>query len=485
VKDGRRVYRTQPIKIRVGKPDEEPILLSKVKADFETVFVGQSVDITLEILIRKFRDGRVTLDARSLWGLYDKRTTRFGVFSQVQSVETGERTLADDDGIEHDYFVYSLETPLKPTRAGPIDLGNIEFAINYPVKLGRDLFGRVDRDLFGRVSIANRKWLRTQPEMPPLTAKPIPEEGRPPGYSGAIGAYSISARAVPKEVPVGDPITLTLSISGKGGLEQLSAPRLDRVEALTRDFEISSASLAGEIKGSRKLFSQTIRALREDVTEIPSIPMSFLNPDTGRFETVHSKPISITVKPAERLALPQLSGPGSVAPVLAPLVETTEGLLPNYDDPAGLLADQSGGLGMPALALLVVMPALYWVTWFVQRRAARYRDDVAWRRRSRAYSAAKKALRSSPGPATPGQVRTALIGYVADRCNVPTGGLTRADAVKLIAGRGAPAGTVQAFDALLESLEQTQYGGGTNEREQDGAASARRLMDVLEQCRLK
>lgn len=482
VRVGRQVYRTQPIRVRVGRPDTEPILLSQIKADFDTLYVGQEADITLEILIRKYSEGGITLDAKSLWGLYDRRQSRFGIFGEVASVRTEERTRTDEDGIDHEYYVYVLEATVQPKAPGPIDLGDIEFAIRYPTRLGRGRFGRMSRDLFGRVSVAQDKWLSTRPDIPTITVEPIPRQGRPPDYSGAIGAYSIKARAAPRDVPVGDPITLTLSITGTGSLEQLRPPRLDQVEALTRDFEVSSESLAGQVRGNRKTFSQTIRALRDDVSEIPPIPYSFLNPDTGTFETVHSEAIAIAVTPAERLALPP-TGAAGTATVLVPLVETTEGLLANRVDPDALLADHSGGLGMGSVLLLALMPAAYLLTWFVQRRVARLRNDEAWGRRSRALATARAALKKSDAATSPGQVADAILRYIADRCGVPAGGLTRGDAVRLLAENRVPAETSRRIDAILDTLEQAKYAQAVGDGSTNHATAARRLIDELERCK--
>ncbi len=475
-----RTHRTNEIPIRVTKDTSGPYLICEIEAPSERIYVGQEADLELKIYVRKFRQDGLELSAQDLWGQFDSRASRLGVFADVGNVTPYETKRKSSTGELHEFYMYVMQRTVYAASAGLLDLGEIEVVFKYPRRLTRNR-----SFLFNRWSISEARWLTKRPEIPDILVLPIPTEGRPLDFNGAIGRYTISARARPGEVPVGDPVTLTMTISGEGPLEQLLPPRLEQVEVLSRDFEVSGESLAGEIRGQRKLFSQTIRALREDVTEIPPISFSYFDPHTGRFDTAWSKPIPLVVTPAERLALPTLAGPGNNAAVLTPLVETTEGLLANVTDPEALLADRSATIGRGALFLLAVMPAVYLLTWFIQRRAARYRDDQALRRRSRAYSTAKKALRQADATLSPGQVRNALIGYIADRCNVPAGGLTRADAGQLTARRNVPAETVEAIDALLESLEQAQYGSPAGESLQDGAESARRFVDAMERCKFK
>jgi len=44
---------------------------------------------------------------------------------------------------------------------------------------------------------------------------PLPKAGKPDNFSGAVGSFSLSAEAAPKECMVGDPITLMMVIRGK------------------------------------------------------------------------------------------------------------------------------------------------------------------------------------------------------------------------------------------------------------------------------
>lgn len=475
-----RVLHTQQFPVRVVKDTSGSLVFCRILAPTDIVYVAQPVELTLEIWVQKYSQrGIGTLDAASMWSLRDGQATSPGVFDQAdwERPRYREDTQKDDDGTPHGYFVYLLSSTVYAKTVGPFDFGDVAFAYQYPVEIGRGVFN---------MTLQRARRLRVRPELPKLTVKAIPQENRPPGFNGAVGTYSIEAWAKPTTVPIGDPITLTLAIRGDGPLERLSPPKLSAVEALTRDFEVSGESPAGTIEGERKLFSQTIRPLREDVQTIPAIPLSFLDPQTGKFETVYSDPIAISVKPADRLVVSTLPGPNERGSVLSPLVETTEGLLANYSDPDEVLSDQSGGLSIGSMTVLVLMPIIYGVTWLLQTRLQRYRGNEALRRRSRARTAARRALQEAEAAASSAGVAAALTGYVADRCNAPPGDTTRADALRLLAERQAPAQVLLELDALLEKLEAAQYGGGLSASSvSDWSAAARRLLDALERCKLR
>ena len=431
-------------------PPTARLFMVEVQSSKETAFVGQPVQLTLLLVVKKFSEGGLDMNAQNMWDLWRSgaAASSFGVFAQadINRPTASEERRTDEDGNSANYFVYRIEMTVTPTQRGPFDFGMIEIAYNYPVTF--------QRDIFGTVTPSRVKRLRETPTLPQLTILPVPDEGRPPDYNGAVGRYRVTATARPTAVPVGDPITLSLTIRGNGNLESLSAPRLDRVDALTRDFEIPPESLAGSVVGAEKVFTQTIRARRADVTQIPAIPFSFFDPDKGEFATAQSTPIPIKVRPAEAaMPIAPPSNGGNPTPRLA---ELSEGLEANEDDPTRVLADQHAAVGPLTWMILGGMPVAYLIVSLIQARSSRFRSDVALQRRSAAMQKARKTLKDS----SPQAARAAVLGYVADCCNVPEAGLTRSDALRLLNERRLPETAIQTADAFLAAAEQVSYGGG-------------------------
>lgn len=477
VNDGGRLLRSQPLRVSVKKPSSTPELRCEIKVgDRKRAYVGEKVDLTLEIWIRKYRQTGAELDVRDTYRLLDERNMSLGVFAPGSSPTYREAVDKDATGQRVEYWVYLLEASVYPSKPGPLDMGNVQIAIQYPTLLGRNVFGQLYHERDPRI-------LRQAPQAPNIEVVAPPLEGRPPDFNGAVGTYTLSATAKPSEAAVGDPITLSLAIRGNGPLERLGAPRLGRVEDLTKDFEVSGESPAGELGSGVKVFPITVRPLRESVSHIPPVPMSFFDPTTGKYQTVYSAALPIKVRPAERLAIPNKGGEMSESRgVLAPLVESSEGLLANESNPNRVLGSQVAVVGPGAWGAFVGSPLLYALAWWVRRRSEQLKSDDSLRRRSRAYKTAKSALHTADGRLTPGQARAALVGYIADRCNAPAGGMTRLEAVRLIQERSAPADTLGAVDAFLETVERVQYGGESTPVSVD---ETMRLLDALERCHLR
>jgi hypothetical protein len=473
------VHQSTPLTVTVGEDQGGPFVLCEVTSHTPVAYVGEAVTLTLRVRIQRYQQsGYQPLEADSMWtnALIDTQATSWGVFAEADLSRPAVRQqrLRDDDGAEKWYYHFTVDYTVEPTASGPFDFGDIEFVYRYPIRLRRAMFGGLSLDRARTIAV--------RPELPDLLIKPIPLNGRPEGFSGAVGAYQIQTEAKPTEVPVGDPITLTMTITGTGPLERLAAPKLNEISALTHDFEVPGDLPAGEVVGRSKRFVVTLRALREDVAEIPPIPMSYFDPRTERFTTAMSRAIPLAVKPAERLALPTtpLSISGG-AQVLAPMFETTEGLLANFRQPDEILTDQAARMGSAAWGAIIAFPLIYLTVFIVQARSARFRDDAALRRRSRAFATARRSLHN--GAQAPGDVRGALIRYVADRANAPAGGLTRDEALRIVRDRCVPQELTDRLDGFLERLELAQYGGESKCADGDLAAAAMEIISALERTR--
>src|SRR4029078_10216512 len=162
-----------------------------------------------------------------------------------------------------------------------------------------------------RLTIQTVRPLAEQAVVESINVLPIPTVGRPADDRGAVGQYQIATDAGPSHVKSGDPINLLIGISGTGPMELVQAPPLAELSKLTTDFKVPSEPLAGFVKGDRKIFQTTIRPRKPGITTIPAIPFSFFDPTTAKFETVWSKPVSITVEKAEMLALDSVMPGGS------------------------------------------------------------------------------------------------------------------------------------------------------------------------------
>ncbi len=460
VKAGGKVHKTKPIPIVVTKSETGDLLFVEFAADRESVYVEQPFELTLRIWVRPFKHRGRPLQAKQMWGLFS-RDSELGPFAQ--QVRKGKFTVRsairkDRDGQEREYYLYQASQKVWPDKPGPYRPTPVTINMVYPVRLSEDTFGDLRH-------AAKPRRLLEQAKPPKIVVKPIPEEGRPPTYNGAIGRYAWKVWADRTDVRRGQLITLNMEISGEGRLDRVPAPPLAKAAELAKHFKVLDEQLAGEVRDDKKIFRQKIRATDDSVKAIPPIPLAFFDPDAdggkGRFVTVMSEPIPITVHAADTLTADEIVIPAAMGPDQSSiLTEAADSIRANYGEAAAALASQVFAPG-PTWAASLVVPPIVWLAGYVfRRRSDRLRTDVALARRRGARRSAEGRLRAAAGSDDPsGGVADALLNYIADRANLPAGGLTRADAVARLRDDGAPDETIDELDALLSACEEARYAG--------------------------
>jgi hypothetical protein len=386
---------TQPVRLQIQAVPLSDRLRVELRLPDEPRYVGEHIPVSLEFW----------LDSELQKNLYSftLRAPVFDLTDQFQfledaaaqgdvdvSVETDAGTLrlrgslsqAVADG--QSFAVVSVKRTLVPLRPGRYALEPATLVVRERTRWQPDFLG-------GRQSAPVRK-LRATDRARVLEVKPVPQQGRPPSFAGAVGrGYTLEVTADRTVVQVGDPITLSLVLRGEGNLASAGLPPLDAEGLLLpSDFRVPEGDLAGRYEGGEKRFSAVVRVLDENVREIPALSYAWFDPETERYETIRSRPIALSVRPAEMIAaddvfsLPPDEGAGApgegpvraeAAPGLARVAFALTGAdLAIERDPSRLLRDRREAFGVPWVpAGLYVGASLLVLGAFLDRR----RRDVA------------------------------------------------------------------------------------------------------------
>jgi hypothetical protein len=225
----------------------------------------------------------------------------------------------------------------------------------FPLRPGRhlveptamDLMVRtVERRFFGPpVSRPEQLSLRTDPKM--VDVRPLPPA--PAGFGGAVGDLSLAAHLEPGEIRLGEAATLTLTLSGEGNLQGVQQPEVTPtagLEVLPPQQQGDEKVQGTEVHGSRTWSFVVIpgRTGRHTV-QVP--PVSFFDPETGRYRTAAVSPVDLT-------ALPRAPQPGGLEPSL-------------HGIRSAAFAANAGGLGgigsIAGLRWPALLPWLFGVPW--------------------------------------------------------------------------------------------------------------------------
>lgn len=485
------LYRTSPIDLIFVKSEADDLLQVAVSGSPDTIYLGESTTLTLRIWIKPYRDDRYSteLSAMDMWNLVSRDST-WGPFADAVDTMYQQRKAprgrlvevpGTDDGEMGLAYLYEIQVDDWPDRVGTIDAGSVRVDMQYPLSLTRN------RSFFSSgLAIGDSRPVSASPPRVGVDVMELPGEGRPAWFSGAVGRFVFDVSASPTTVAVGDPITLTMTVRDQSrrpaNLDLLQAPALEHMPELDADFRVPREQLGGTVQGRSKTFTQTIRADNDSVTEIPALPFPYFDPVSRRYETSWSRPIELTVSASAQISTEDvLAASGPIQSTPESLRNVAGGILANYTGPQ-LLEDQTSRPGIGWLILLLLPPLAVIGTATAHRRRMQLLGDAG---RTRSRSALRTARGRLTDAADIADIAESLTGYVADRLNLPMGGLTRQNITTHLRDAGAPESIIDDVDAVLAECEHRHYAGGTGNHDAALATTARACIDELEGVRLR
>ncbi len=424
----KRVYVHEPIRLQIDYGIDATLAPVQGRANNGTPYF----DIEIQAPWLDEPDGAVLLatrrDPQGEW-----RTLVANNHLQEARYETGHQRGA------RTFHRFWLEKAFLPTRIGTWQLAAP--MLRFQVRSGENL-----RDRFGFFEPTRGENFYVYGQPTEVEVLPIPEQGRPTPYSGAVGRFSLAAGVAQTRVKVGASVRLTLTVRGQGNTEFLKLPELDNLPGLHLLGKTEQRA-EEEVKATYDL-----RLTSAATQAIPPITWNFFDttPGVERFASVSTEPIALEVVPL---------GPGEG---LAPLPGTaSRPVVPGKDD----IFDIRSAVGGPGpvlaapwpRALLLGLVLLPWVAalglLFATARWRRARADVAGRRARAALGRCEEALRR-------GDAHAALVGYLADRLDVEPAAVLDPELGARLTARGCDAGLAHAAQTAVERGVAARYGGG-------------------------
>lgn len=358
-----------------------------------------------------------------------------------------------------DYWEYALTLDYTPSQEGDYTFGPVTF--KGAVITGGDAAGRpLFRDVFA--------------VGPAITVRvvPPPESGRPEWFVGAVGR-SLEARAELDTAvcKVGDPLTLTLTLTGDISLANLRPPLLSLQPEMPADlFRVYDENVASEPVPGGKRYRYRVRPLRSGTIEFPAIRVAYFDTRRKEYVTVRTPPLPLQVHETTQIAAAADDGApeGGTRALTAGRRPVPDGILL----PADGHAPPPPGPPPPLRRRLLAMPPCLWgLVWSLREGWRRRR---AWAQRLRRRTALPPARRelararreAAQAPvAAAARATQALRRYLAVRTDVAGGALTASEMTAFLRTRGVEAAQAEDFQRLFAELEQIPYRPGSAEPE--------------------
>jgi hypothetical protein len=132
-----------------------------------------------------------------------------------------------------------------------------------------------------------------------LVVLPLPEEGQPRPFTGAVGRLAMSASVAPQRVAVGEAAILTLELAGRGNVRALAQPRLPELRGVEvfPPTQEAHVDVEGDVVGGSKSFRWILVPEVPGRLVVPPIEYSVFDPDLRQYVTMHTDSLRLEVAP--------------------------------------------------------------------------------------------------------------------------------------------------------------------------------------------
>lgn len=381
-----KTLRTRPVRLVArpagaapspGAPRPAEALRIELTLPDRPIYVGQVVTAELQLLVR---DGSRVSSVTPL-------ELEGSAFTVKLDTNRSRQTRENVDGVG--YTTVRWPVALSAVSAGTHALNaSLTVTGSVPEAGGRQQRGLFD-DFFGRRE--QNFPLRSAPR--DVIVLPLPSEGRPADFTGAIGEFRLAVTAAPTTVTVGDPITTRIVVEGNGNFDRVNLPELTNpsgFKTYAPKTDLQTTDGLGLI--GTKTFEQAVVPERADVGALPPRRLSYFDPELGRYETVTSAPVPLQITAAPSAPVPPQAAAPAPAETKRATPESFE-LAPNRVALGTLHTDGRPLALRPWFLVLQLVPLLAaGAVWVLARRRERLLADAGHQRRLAAGRAVSEQM---------------------------------------------------------------------------------------------
>jgi hypothetical protein len=290
----------------------------------------------------------------------------------------------------------------------------------------------------------------------------MPEEGKPQGFSGAIGQFNFEMSASPSEVHVGDPVTVRMIVTG----DNLKSVTLSGLKDLS-DFKLYDPQIKEE-NGS-KILEQVVIPSKAGTLEIPAQTFSYFDTSKNSYQTISQGPFSIKINAAQGQDLKMV---GFDKTVIKETKDTTK-IPEQFGRDIVFIKElpgawQSAGTAPMASGLIWILSLVYAIVWgilfvFIQQQQ-RLKSDHGYARRLHAPKKAKQCLMQAEMLLKQGKSKEfydilfkTFQEYCGDKFHLSSLGVTFGSVKDALKGKNISADKMDIIHKIFEECDRIRY----------------------------
>ena len=301
---------TPPLRLKVLQPGAPPpeainsgeeLAFMKLVLPRNEIYLGETITVGLDLY---FRDNIQGISGFRLTSLPADGVT-VGKMGQGQEQRVQIRGTT--------YRKIPLAVALTPIKTGQTEIGPVTASVVIQIasqNRRRDPFFEQFgiRDPFGDFNSEQRRiQLVAAPEAVQLL--PLPTNGVPANFNGAVGSYVMTVSAGPTNVTAGDPVTVKVQIAGRGAFDAVNLPEQPSWDGFKIYPPTSKTDTTDQfgLYGT-KTFEEIVVPQSADVHELPAFAFSYFDPETKTYKTLTQPAVPLLVRPGGTTPMPVVAG---------------------------------------------------------------------------------------------------------------------------------------------------------------------------------
>lgn len=406
-----------------------------------------------------------------------------------QELEMGEIQTELEHYNGRNYQVATLyRTLLFPQRSGDIVIDPAQFEALLRVQ-NRAQVRSIFDDFFGSYTTVSK------PLAAPAVTIHVAElpAGKPIGFSGGVGQFSISSRISNTNVQANEAVTLTVTIQGSGNMKLLKTPAVDWPEG----FEVYDPKVTNNFKNTTSGVSgsKTIEYLaipRAGGTyTIPAIRFAYYDTQADQYKTLTTPEYTLNIARAANEESSTAVVNNFVNKETIQEFGTDIRYIYNGEltPSSSAISMQFGSIGFWLWYIIPLIGAI--VLFIVFRKQIKENADITRVRYKKAnkvaqrrLKTAEKLLKENQKEAFYEEIERAAWTYLSDRLSIPTAQLNKENIAQILSNKGVSDQLIKELHRVLSTAEFARYAPTSDHAMQDLYSDTTTIINQLENAKL-
>ena len=460
------VYKSQPIKIKITDPIQMPSYPGQNprQQQQQNYNFGEGIHLVGELSTKNPYVNEPVTVIYKLYFPYNSSVSNFRNFqapkyedfwSQYIDIKQLRAEKGKFNGKDYSMVVLR-KVILYPLEAGAKKIEPFKIDIDAEVPTGR-------RDFFGQYEMtAIEKSLSTG--MQTINVKPLPENGKPEGFTGAVGKFYFVVKPSKTSLKAGESLDLEVSVSGKGNLKLFTLPKPVVPSALEMYDPAHTENVQTPVTGMTGKISDKYTIIPQFKGKYTIKPMEFSYYDlvSKSYKTITSKEITIDVAEGDGTVVANTPSANKQA------IQKKEVFQYNKLKTEFVSASREDFLGSGLFYSLLFAPLLLIPIVMIARKQKEAKDaDVLGNRVRNNNRLVKKYLseaKKQMGDKVPFYMamEKALHNFLKAKLHIETVEMSKDNIIELLQQRNASEESISQFMELMNDCEFARYAPATD-----------------------